>query len=577
MSSPVEQIKNRLSIVDVISSYLKLERAGTNFRARCPFHNEKTPSFFVSPDRGSYYCFGCGAKGDIFSFVENFEGLDFRGALDTLARRAGVDLTNGNFKKTDSKENYFKIMESACDFFEKNLNANPEALKYLKDRGLSESTIKEFRLGFAMPEWSSLYAYLKSKNFSDLDIIAVGLAKQKEGSSSIYDRFRSRIMFPIADSSGRIIAFSGRIFGGDSARDPSAEAKYINSPETPLFNKSSILYGFDKAKSEIRKENFTILVEGQLDLLMSHQVGFKNTVAVSGTALADNGELDIGKLNHLGAIRNLSDNLFIALDSDPAGIKATARIEKIAINMGFNVRIVKLPKGEDPADFILKNGKDSWRECINNAKNIIEYYLDAVLDYGKDGLIIAKAITQKVLPYVALLKNATERDYFLRMISQKSGIRDESLWKDLETISKNLVTEKNTTQKYYNNQILPNPTIRKLFGMIFLKKEDSGIWKERLKNILGEDIMKTEEDRALGLKDELLFEAEVYFKDKTNIEKEIEEMLFVIEEEKLANDFKIAMDMLSLAEKSGDEQKTREYLEKCQNISKAINNLKRNK
>ncbi len=583
MSSPVEQIKDRLSIVDVISSYLKLERAGANMKARCPFHSEKTASFFVSPDRGSYYCFGCGAKGDIFSFVENFEGLDFRGALELLGRKAGVEITKGGDDKRNEKEKYFKVMESACEFFEKNLNANTEALKYLKERGIIEQTVSEFRLGFAMPEWRALYDHLKSKNFSDADIIAVGLGKQKEGGSGIYDRFRSRIMFPINDSSGRVIAFSGRAFVGGSTSNGEVEpptgiveAKYLNSPETPLFNKSSILYGFDKAKADIRRENFAVLVEGQFDLLLSHQAGFKNTVAVSGTALSENGEIELGRLNHLGAVKNLSENLFIALDSDPAGIKATARVERIAIGLGFNVRAVKLPKGEDPADFISKNGKDAWREAIKDAKHIIEYYLDAVMEYAKTGLVVAKAITQKVLPYVAVLKNATERDHFLRIISSKSGIREEALWQDLEIISKNLPeAEKNIEQSYSRGG--PSPTIRKLFGLIYLKGDDGAVWREKLKNILGEERVLEVEESTVPLKDELLFEAEVYFKGRENLEGEVEEILAVIQEEKLGEDFKNAMDELSLAEKSGDTTKAEECLKKCQDISSIINTIKNKK
>jgi len=244
MNSSVQKIKERLSIVDVVSSYISLEKAGKNYKAKCPFHNEKTPSFFVSPDRGTYYCFGCNAKGDIFSFVEKFEGTDFLGALKILADRAGVDLEEYKNKNKDKTELYYEIMEEATIFFEDNLKAKLEARSYLLSRGLNDQSIEKFRIGFAPDSWSSLINHLKKKDFKTEDILAVGLIKKKDTPDQTqkedhyYDRFRSRIMFPISDSAGRIIAFSGRIFGqSEDSKDGIVNAKYLNSPETPLFNK----------------------------------------------------------------------------------------------------------------------------------------------------------------------------------------------------------------------------------------------------------------------------------------------------------------------------------------------------
>src|SRR3989338_177774 len=271
MDSPAQQIKERLPIEEIISSYLKLIPAGRNFKAKCPFHNEKTPSFFVSPERNSYYCFGCGAKGDIFTFVEEFEGLDFRGALKLLAVRAGVILESYNQREEGEKEKLYRITEEASLFFEKNMKNNAEVLSYLKNRGLNDESIKNFRIGFVKNDWRESYSYLTGRGFRDSELEKAGLVKKTE--KGYYDRFRGRIMFPISDSSGRIIAFSGRIFVDDGK-----SAKYLNSPETPIFNKSSVLFGIDKAKEAIRKNNFSILVEGQMDLILAHQAGFKNTV-----------------------------------------------------------------------------------------------------------------------------------------------------------------------------------------------------------------------------------------------------------------------------------------------------------
>ena len=236
-NSSVEKIKERLSIVDVVSSYIKLDKAGGNFKAVCPFHNEKSPSFFVSPSRGSYYCFGCGAKGDIFTFVEQFEGLDFKGALQVLATRAGVELEQyraGEAKEERSqKDRLYELMEHACRFYEAEFKKDSEAQEYVKGRGLTEETIKAFRVGFAPKEWRLVTAELRSKGFTDAEIMLAGLAKHPDENpgGELYDRFRDRVMFPISDTGGRIIAFSGRILHDDG----SAMGTYINSPETPIF------------------------------------------------------------------------------------------------------------------------------------------------------------------------------------------------------------------------------------------------------------------------------------------------------------------------------------------------------
>ncbi|MCE9541409.1 hypothetical protein K8R03_02515 [Candidatus Kaiserbacteria bacterium] len=243
MADTVQQIKDRLSIVDVVSQYVKLERAGSSMRARCPFHAEKTPSFHVSPDRGTYHCFGCGVGGDIFSFVEAIEGLDFKGALKVLAERAGVEIVyeKGGKEKKDGRDRLLELLEAATIFYTSRLD--DAAKKYLKERGMEDGTMQMFRLGLAGSGWSDASDFLKSKKFTDAEIIEAGLAKK--GDRGLIDKFRNRIMFPIGDSAGRIIGFSGRIFGEHASPDA---PKYLNSPETPLFHKSKLLYGFDKAK-----------------------------------------------------------------------------------------------------------------------------------------------------------------------------------------------------------------------------------------------------------------------------------------------------------------------------------------
>ncbi len=290
MSTTVEQIKEKISIEELVGSYIELVKAGANFKARCPFHNEKSPSFFITPARGTFYCFGCGEKGDIFTFVEKFENQDFRGALKILADRAGVEIKREDPKVRDEREELFSALEQATLYFQRNLVKNTEALKYLHGRGITSKTMSEWRLGFAENDWRSLFENFSQKGFSPKVLEQAGLIKKTD--KGYYDRFRSRIIFPIADSSGRSIGFSGRIFGVED------DAKYLNSPETQLFKKSEILYGMDKAKLEIRKRDFALIVEGQMDLLMAHQAGTTNTIATSGTALT---------LEHLRLLRRLTN------------------------------------------------------------------------------------------------------------------------------------------------------------------------------------------------------------------------------------------------------------------------------
>ncbi|MEK7190640.1 MAG: DNA primase, partial [Patescibacteria group bacterium] len=409
MNSPVAKIKERLSIEEVVSSYLKLERAGSNLKAKCPFHNEKTPSFFVSVDRGSYYCFGCGASGDIFTFVEEFEGLDFKGALKMLADKAGVPLLpyTREMKEAESeKEKLYRVMEEATLYFESNLAVKPPSelgiltaspREYLKSRGLNEKSIKDFRIGFALLDWRLLYFYLQKKGFSDIEMEKAGLVKKSE--KGFYDRFRGRIMFPISDSSERVIAFSGRIFSaqGGSASGGVEQAKYLNSPETPIFSKHAVLYGIDKAKDSIRKNNFSILVEGQMDLILSHQAGYRNTVATSGTALSDSTISKENVVSNLGLARRLSENLVLAFDADKAGANATLRAGKIALSLGMDVKVVDLPDGIDPADLIGKSGAEAWREAIKNSKHIIEFLLNKILkNSGGDMRKVGREIKEKI-------------------------------------------------------------------------------------------------------------------------------------------------------------------------------------
>ncbi len=567
--SSVDQIKSKIDIVSLVSTYIKLEKAGTNFKGRCPFHNEKTPSFFVSPERGNYYCFGCHAKGDIFTFVQEFEGLDFIGSLKVLAERAGVELENYNTGEKTEKERLFSVLEKAVFFYEKKLSENKEALDYLNSRGLTSETIKSFRIGYAPQDWRQLSDYLKEKGVSEKDMLAVGLIKKKDGAlsviSSYYDTFRGRIMFPISDSSGRIVGFSGRILVADD-KSP----KYLNSPETELFNKSEILFGLDKAKKDIKLKDYSILVEGQMDLVMLHQIGLTNTVASSGTALTE---------NHLVKLRRLSERIMMSFDADSAGFNASDRAAKIALSLGMDLKLVQMPAGKDPAD-LAKEDPEVLKDCFRNSKSIVDFYVDTLLSKNLSPKDLTIEIRKKVLPYIAQMKDKTDQAHFIKVIMKKTFINEEALWEDLKKIGTN-------ENNYSPGQSVSPPSRRvdnierKILGIIIWikeKKDDGNILGKldvigRVRKIIGERLSELEKifekDKNL-----LLFETESYYNNKNNIEKDVEELLVSLEEEYLRRELTLAMENLQKAEQKRESSEVLKFLEECQRITQRINTIK---
>ncbi len=548
MDSSVQKIKERLSIVDAVSSYITLEKAGKNYKAKCPFHNEKTPSFFISPDRGTYYCFGCNAKGDIFSFIEKFEGVDFLGALKILAERAGVDLKEYKTKNKDKTELYYEIMEEATVFFENNLKSKPEVRSYLLSRGLVDQTICNFRIGFAEDSWNSLINYLKNKGYKTEDILGVGLIKKKElnekgcDSDHYYDRFRSRVMFPINDSAGRVIAFSGRIFGQkEESKDGIVNAKYLNSPETPLFSKSNVLFGLDKAKTSIRKLGYSIIVEGQMDLILSHQSGFTNTVAVSGTAFTDTTTDNENKINNLGLIKRLSPNIIFAYDGDEAGLRAANRSAFIALSLDMQVKIAVLPKDEDPADIILKD-KNEWKDIIRNSVNIISFHLDKIIKETNDLRKRGRLIKEKIFPFLRMINSSIEKNAYINETYRKTGISEQAIVEDYKNYEKansinDVFDTKNSTLE--TNKISRREELEKrFFGILFSEnlikdiEEKIGESIKKFEEEIGVEFFKEIKQKYEPYKENLSLEAEIWYGDKIGqLDKDLDEIIFNLEEE----------------------------------------------
>lgn len=411
----LELIKQKINIVDLIQEYLLLKKAGINFKANCPFHQEKTPSFMVSPERQIFKCFGCQKGGDIFKFLMEKEGMDFKEALEYLAKKAGIVLKRKPQEK-NLKDRLFEVNLKAQEFFHYLLTQHSlgkKALAYVKKRGLSETSIAEFGLGYAPRSWESLTKFLLKRRFLTTEIIESGLGVASKQSS--YDRFRGRIVFPLIDPTGRIIGFSGRVLD-------EGEPKYINTPQTVIFDKGSFLYGLNLAKGEIKQKGEAILVEGEMDVILSHQAGVKNTIAAKGTALTQ---------NQVALLKKYTDNILLCFDMDLAGDSASRRGIEIADASGLNIKVIQMKEGKDPAEVAVKDIK-LWWELIKSAIPIYDYYLDSSSHRHniKDPAGLKK-ISSELIPIWAKISDDLVRDMYIHKLA--------ALVKTEETLIRKLV------------------------------------------------------------------------------------------------------------------------------------------
>jgi DNA primase len=417
----VGEVKSRLEITEVVGAYLPLKQAGRNLKAPCPFHQEKTASFMVSPEKGIYHCFGCGEGGDIFNFVMKMEGLGFREAMELLARKAGVEL---KAKKGESQEvnrlrnRLLAAHELAAKYFQATLMRNASALEYVvKKRGLNRETVGAFQIGYAPDSWEALTGFMQKKGFTQRELLQGGLAGQKEGRNTIYDLFRGRIMFPISDREGRVIGFTARVLD-DSL------PKYLNTPQTPLYDKSTAIYGLHLAKEAIRSSDEVVLVEGQMDVVASHQAGVKQVVAASGTALT---------LEHLRALSKLTKNIKLAFDADRAGLAATERAIEMGQKLGLTLRMVEMPKGVKDADELIKQDVEAWRGAIANAKYIVDYLFDRFeQDFDLDSAVGKRGYADRLAANLRRLGDPVEQDHYVKLLAQKTGTSEEAVKAKIE-------------------------------------------------------------------------------------------------------------------------------------------------
>ena len=443
----IEEVRSRCDIVELISSYLpELSKRGATYKCCCPFHNEKTPSFTVNQERQIYHCFGCGANGDVFSFVQEYDKLDFLSAVQFLADRTGVKIVynNSDIKNKDSKDILLNINNDAASFYHNNLlnsDSGKLCMDYLKKRSLSSDILKEFQIGFSPNGWEELLSKALKKGYKLEDIEKAGLSAKSKHSGKVkyYDRFRNRLMFPICDTLGRVIGFSGR-----TLEDKRKEAKYINSPETLIFHKSSVLFAFDKARKAIVENKLAIVVEGQIDAIRCHSAGLKNVIASQGTALTD---------QHAKIIKRYADEVVLIFDSDAAGIKAALASSKLFIENELSVRIVALPDGEDPDSLIIKFGIDEFKKLIDEALPALNYLIKEVKNNEDQKTVVGrKRLRNEIMNFINKCPSESWKEEMIIEASRIINISARSLTKDIEDIKEKKVSEKNNQDLHFVNQ-----------------------------------------------------------------------------------------------------------------------------
>lgn len=553
MTDTVQEIKERLNIQDIVAPYVKLTRAGKSLRGLCPFHKEKTASFHVSPERGTWHCFGCGEGGDGFSFIEKVEGVDFKGALKILAEKAGVTIQysrGGQSENVSKKERLRALVSRASEWYAGKFPKSP-AEEYAKQRGLTKETMDAWRLGYAPDAWRDLLEALTAEGFAIEELLAAGLIKEADGKQgTYYDRFRNRLMFPIRDAVGRVVAFTGRALAEDR------EAKYLNSPETDLYHKSEILFGMDTAKDAIRVRKFAMLVEGQIDVILAHQAGFPNAVALSGTALSE---------KHLALMKRYSENLMLILDADAAGLKATARSAGLALHSGLRVKAARLPVGKDPADLIREDEKE-FAHRVASAKPIVEFFLAELGEKERDPHRFLRVAEDIVLPLINAMPSPMEREHFTQAAARVLGLSSEAVRESLRRLPKHQGNENVVMERTIPKAQTRSPQdIRseKLLAVLHTYRDTP--LAQRVK---AEYLRITEADTLpLDVPPEpVLLQAEQLFGEHP-LEGAADELLYAFEEAVIRGAYQEAVVQLRRAEAIGDASHVKDAQAICAKIS----------
>ncbi len=439
----IDEIKSRLDIVDVISEYLHLKKTGANFKGLCPFHDEKTPSFTVSPSKQFYYCFGCGESGDVISFLKKIENISFQEALKTLSEKAGVKFDpksfDGKDEESELRSRLLAILNSAREIYAETLLESTEAMDYLlNERSLSMEIIERFSLGYAPDTRDYLLKRLLARGYDEKLIRDAGLAVGSQGGS--HDLMRNRIVFPIFNPRGETIGFGGRLMPlpGDTVN---GLPKYINSPETPLFKKGENLFGYHQAKDAIKKEGFAIITEGYMDVIMCHQHGFSNVVAPLGTALT---------ARQLRILKKLTERIILLFDGDAAGINATRRAIQIFIEENLRPEILFLPHGEDPDSFIRRYGPDEFRRLFQRTEDFIDFYL------SKTSPPTWTETIKEIIEIISKVGDGIVRTEYIKRLSERTGIRESIIFDEVLKSSKKTLKKQKISRGMDDNILLLN-------------------------------------------------------------------------------------------------------------------------
>jgi DNA primase len=404
--SVIDDVKQKIDIIDIIGQHVTLTKSGRTFRGLCPFHGEKHPSFYVYPEQQSWHCFGCNAGGDAFSFIMKKQGIDFGEALRELAQKAGVTIPSKREPAAESeeKQKLYEVNQAAALYFQSMLNspAGEKARKYIEKRGFNEKTTADFQLGYSLNSWEALKKYLTEKGYGEKDMLAAGLIRQGEEGKKSYDWFRDKLMFPIADARGRVIGFGSRVLDD-------SQPKYINSPQTPIFDKSGNLYALNLAKETIREQGLVVIVEGYMDVITAHQNGFNNVVASMGTSVTE---------KQVSTLKRITKNITLALDADEAGEEAMLRGVEFENALGAEVKVVILPAGKDPDD-VIKEDPDAWPKLLGKALPVVDFTFDIVassldLTTAKDKSLAV----EKLLPIIAEIKDPIRQAHYLQKLAR---------------------------------------------------------------------------------------------------------------------------------------------------------------
>ncbi len=592
MEDSVTQIKQKLDIVDVINSYVSLKKSGRNYKSVCPFHSEKTPSFMVSQELQIYKCFGCGAAGDMFNFIEAIEGVDFPRALEILAERSGVKLIKSEAydEQSQIKRKIYSINELTTKFYQYILlkeKAGKVALKYLeKDRGLSEKTIKDFKIGYAPNTWETLRKFLHSKGYKDEEMVSAGVIVKRNEGDGFIDKFRGRVVFPLIDVGGKVVGFTGRtIFNHDP--------KYLNTSDTPVFHKSFFLFGLDRSRVSIKKEG-VVFVEGQMDAISAFQSGIGNIVSISGTALTD---------SQLSILSRYTQDITFCFDSDFAGIEASYRAIEMAEKRNFNIKIAILPDEYKDLDDLVRANISEAKRVLKNSVPVYDFFIATSLKRNNKATAIGKkTIMEELVPLFSKISNQVLLDHYAKQISSELNLSLETVFSmlknenkyqggkydEIEEFDQKFPIEKRGIEGYFLSLLfkIPLDLAKEYIGKIkkedFLNEELGEIFIElsdylqdrktdiNIKSFLGKF---ESEDRKKIVSDLYLWNSEfieVIEKEEKELVKELSNIVERIKKDSTKRQLQILSDEIRMAETKKEEKELEKLTKRFEKLSKSL-------